>query len=67
MDRDESALPPNGDLAAARQLDETSETAQLFLYAGNRLLFADGIVSDYDPEAANLLTERVLIFLDTIE
>lgn len=67
MDRDEWVLPPNEDLAAAHQLAETVESAQLFLYPGDRHLFADNSVSDYDPEAASLLMERVLSFLDNIE
>jgi dienelactone hydrolase len=37
------------------------------LYPGDRHLFADNSVSDYDPEAASLLMERVLSFLDNIE
>jgi dienelactone hydrolase len=66
MDADEEALPPNEDLEAARQLDETVESAELFLYPGDRHLFADNSLPDYDEHAAALLTERVLRFLDTI-
>jgi len=60
-------LPPNEDLAVARQLDETIEGAQLFVYPGNRHLFTDNSLPDYDEGAAALLTERVLTFLDRIE
>jgi dienelactone hydrolase len=67
MDADEWALPPNEDLAVARQLDETVESAELFLYPGDRHLFADDSLPDYDENAASLLTERVLSFLDNIE
>ncbi len=67
MDADEWVLPPNQDLEAARQLDETVESAQLFLYPGDRHLFADNSLPDYDEKAAALLTERVLSFLDRIE
>jgi dienelactone hydrolase len=67
MDTDEWVLPPNQDLEAARQLDETVESAQLFLYPGDRHLFADNSLPDYDEKAAALLTERVLSFLDRIE
>jgi dienelactone hydrolase len=67
MDADEWVLPPNEDLEAARQLDETVESAELFLYPGDRHLFADDSLPDYDEDAAALLTERVLSFLDRIE
>jgi dienelactone hydrolase len=60
-------LTPNEDLTAARQLDATSETAQLFLYPGDRHLFTNNSLTDYDPEAASLLTERVPSFLANIE
>jgi len=67
MDADEWALPPNEDLDAARQLDETVESAELFLYPGDRHLFADDSLPDYDESAATLLRQRVLGFLDGIE
>ena len=63
MDGDEHALPPNEDLAAARELDATVEGAELFLYAGDRHLFADPSLPGYDARAAALLTERALGFL----
>jgi dienelactone hydrolase len=66
MDGDEWVLPPNEDLAAARQLDETVDAAQLFLYPGDRHLFADDSLADYDPNAADLLIARVLTFLQNI-
>src|SRR5229473_5294261 len=55
------------DLPAARELVETTEGAELFLYPGDRHLFADSSLPDYDEKAATLLRQRVLIFLDTIE
>ena len=67
MDADEWTLPPNEDLDAARQLDETVEGAQLFLYPGDHHLFADDSLPDYDESAATLLKQRVLSFLDNIE
>jgi dienelactone hydrolase len=39
----------------------------LVLYPGDRHLFADNSLPDYDKNAAALLTERVLGFLDNIE
>jgi hypothetical protein len=52
MDADELALPPNEDLDAARRLDETIESAELFLYPGDRHLFADSSLPGYDASAA---------------
>jgi dienelactone hydrolase len=65
MEADEWAL--EGDLDAARELDETVESAELFLYPGDRHLFADRSLPDYDESAATLLKQRVLSFLDTID
>ncbi len=65
MEADEWAL--EGDLDAARELDETVESAELFLYPGDRHLFADSSLPDYDERAATLLKQRVLSFLDDIE
>ncbi len=64
MEADEWATE---DLPAARELVETIEGAELYLYPGDRHLFADSSLPDYDEAAAKLLTERVLRFLDTIE
>ena len=66
MDADEWALPPNEDLDVARQLAETIESAELFLYPGDRHLFADNSLADYDKSAATLLKQRVLSFLGNI-
>lgn len=66
MDADEWALPPNEDLEAARRLDETVESAELFVYPGNRHLFADDSLPGYDENAAALLGKRVLGFLDDL-
>lgn len=63
MEADEWAIE---DLPAARGLVETIEGGELFLYPGTRHLFADHSLPDYDENAATLLTQRVLRFLDTI-
>ena len=55
------------DLPVARELDRTVENAELFLYPGDRHLFVDDSIPDYDEKAAALLTERVLSFLDGVE
>ncbi len=56
-----------GDLDAARELQKTVERAELYLYPGDRHLFADSSLPDYDKSAAVLLTERVLAFLKRVE
>jgi dienelactone hydrolase len=61
MEADEWALE---DLPAARELVEMTEGAELFLYPGDRHLFADNSLPDYDEDAAKLLEQRVLSFLD---
>ena len=64
MEADDWAIE---DLPAARELVETIEDAELFLYPGDRHLFADSSLPDYAEGAAKLLTQRVLRFLDNIE
>jgi dienelactone hydrolase len=66
MDGDEWVLPPNEDLDVARRLGETVESAELFVYPGDRHLFADDSLPDYDESAATLLEQRVLGFLADI-
>jgi dienelactone hydrolase len=53
-----------GDLDAARELVESSEHAELFLYSGDQHYFADATLPSYDEGAATLLEQRVLEFLD---
>ena len=55
-----------GDLDAARDLVETAESAELFLYPGDQHLFADSSLPAYDDKAATLLRQRVLSFLDRV-
>ena len=55
-----------GDLDAAREIVETTDGAELFLYPGNEHLFADDSLAAYDESAARLLTQRVLKFLDRV-
>jgi dienelactone hydrolase len=62
MDRDEWF---EEDRAAAQELVDGAN-AELFLYPGDGHLFADSSVSDYDPQAAALLNERVLAFLKAV-
>jgi dienelactone hydrolase len=55
-----------GDLDAARAFDAVTDTAELFLYPGDKHLFAERPSSDYDEAAAALLRERMLGFLDRV-
>ena len=66
MDAD-AFVVEGGDLDAARRLVASTDSAELFLYSGDRHLFADSSLPDYDEEAAILLGQRVLSFLDTIQ
>jgi dienelactone hydrolase len=54
-----------GDIDAARALVDSTDDAELFLYRGSEHYFADSSLPSYDPEAATLLTKRVLEFLRT--
>ena len=55
-----------GDVDVARELATTLETAELFLYPGDRHLFADQSLAEFDPSAAALLTRRVLAFVQEL-
>jgi dienelactone hydrolase len=55
------------DLPAARELVETIEDAELFLYPGDRHLLADSSLPDFDERAATLLEQRVLAFLRAVD
>jgi len=63
MDADEWA---KDDLVVARDLVDKVENAELFLYPGDGHLFADSSLGDFDEEAAALLRERILVFLDAV-
>ncbi|WP_448003268.1 dienelactone hydrolase family protein [Agromyces bauzanensis] len=52
-----------GDVDAARELVESADDAELFLYPGDQHYFADSSLPSYDAGAAKLLTQRVLDFL----
>jgi dienelactone hydrolase len=56
-----------GDVDAARALAEEAQDAELFLYPGDQHYFADSTLPSYDPEAAALLTRRVLDFLAAVD
>ena len=64
MEDDEWAVE---DLPAARELVDTIDGAELFQYPGDRHLFADNSLPDYDESAATLLKRRALAFLTSVE
>jgi dienelactone hydrolase len=55
-----------GDIDAARALVAEATDGELFVYPGDRHLFADSSLPAYDADATALLTQRVLDFLTRI-
>lgn len=53
-----------GDLDAARELVASAPSAELFLYPGTQHLFVDASLPSYRADAADLLIERILAFLE---
>jgi dienelactone hydrolase len=54
------------DRPAAEALVEEVADAKLFIYPGSGHLFADSSLGDYDEQAAGLLMERTLAFLNRV-
>jgi dienelactone hydrolase len=54
------------DLPAARELVDSVDDAELFLYPGDKHLFADNSLDDYDESAATPLKQRVKTFLENV-
>ena len=65
MDSD-AFFAEEGDLDAAKDLVAKAKNAELFLYPGDRHLFADSSLPSYDEAAATLLKQRVLDFLGRV-
>jgi dienelactone hydrolase len=63
---DDEFFAHEGDVDAAREIVEEVADAELFLYPGDQHLFADPSLPSYDAESAELLTKRVMEFLDRI-
>ena len=53
-----------GDVDVAEELAASIDTVELFVYPGDRHLFTDSSLSDYDEETAKLVMQRVLEFLE---
>ena len=66
MDADPFFAEDDGDLGAAKELVASSDQAELFLYPGQQHLFADSSLPSYDEQAATLLMNRVLRFLEQV-
>ncbi|MFD6417753.1 dienelactone hydrolase family protein [Streptomyces sp. NPDC060194] len=64
MDADPFFAEEGGDLDAARELVAVVPTAELFLYEGDRHLFTDSGLPEYDEAAAGVVRERVRRFLE---
>ncbi|MGI5436704.1 dienelactone hydrolase family protein [Streptomyces shenzhenensis] len=56
-----------GDLDAARELAASADRAELFLYPGDQHYFADRTLPSYDAVAAQLLLDRSLTLLRTLD
>jgi dienelactone hydrolase len=63
---DDPFFRDEGDLDAARELVESTEHGQLFLYPGDQHYFADSSLPSFRQDAAELLTRRVLDFLTEV-
>lgn len=68
MDRD-PFFAEEGDLDSARDLVQTlgDDQAELFIYSGDKHLFADKSLPSYDAEAAAMLIERSREFLARVD
>lgn len=66
MEADPFFAEDGGDLDAARELADSTDQAELFLYPGDQHLFTDSSLPSYDQAASALLVERVLRFLDNV-
>ena len=60
---DDAFFAGEGDIEAARELVASARDAELFVYPGDRHLFADRSLGSYDADATALFTQRVLDFL----
>lgn len=58
-----SASPQRHRVSACRALPDSAD-AEMFPYPGDQHLFADSSLPSYAPDAAPLLTQRVIEFLD---
>jgi len=57
----------DGDIDAARALAAAEAGVELFVYSGDKHLFADSSLPFYDPDAAAVLMSRTLAFLAALD
>jgi dienelactone hydrolase len=62
MDED-PVVTEDGDLAVAREITELTDGASLYLYRGDRHLFVDASLPDYDHAATELVVGRIVDML----
>ena len=55
------------DLPSAQALAESTDAAELFLYPGDKHLFSDTSLPDYDETATTIVLQRVLAFLEQVD
>jgi dienelactone hydrolase len=60
---DDASFVDDGDIDAARDLVAGAADGEMFLYPGDKHLFADRSLSSYDEVATVLMMERLLAFL----
>ena len=65
MERD-PIFADEGDLDAAREIEESVEGAELFLYPGDAHLFVDGSLAAYDGDATSQVLRRIQYLLDSV-
>jgi dienelactone hydrolase len=63
---DDPVVTEDGDLAIAREITELSDDASLYLYRGDRHLFIDDSLLDYDHAATELVVERIVDMLGRV-
>jgi dienelactone hydrolase len=56
-----------GDVDVARELAEQIDGAEVFLYPGDRHLFTDDSLDEFDPQTAELVVQRSLDLLARID
>jgi dienelactone hydrolase len=66
MMEDDEFVRDEGDLDVAHRLVEAIDGAALFLYPGDKHLFVDNSLPDYDEAAATQVKQEVLSFLDAV-
>jgi len=67
MEADPFFVEDGGDIDAAREIVNTAEDAELFLYPGDQHLFTDNSLPAWDAAATDLVLQRILAFLNSLK